>query len=80
LGGLFLPEREGSNSHGRASRQAVVHQKHGAPPDISGWTTVAILAFPSLEFAFFFGGYGVDHVLRNLEGLHDVLIQHPYAP
>jgi hypothetical protein len=80
LGGLFLPEGAGSNSHGGASRQAVVHQNHCAPPHITGWTTVAIFAFLSLEFAFFFGGYGLDHVLRNLEGLHDALIQHTYAP
>jgi len=61
--------------HRGARRQTVVNQNHGAPADIYRSTAAAILPLPTLQFALFPLGHGIDYLIRNVERSDDLLVQ-----
>src|SRR6267142_3821962 len=71
---LFVSERERGCAHRGTRRQTVVNQNHGAPAHIYRRTVVTILSFPTLQFALFFLGHGIDYLIGNVQSSDDLLV------
>ena len=78
-GGLQLSQRPDGRAHRGSGRQTVIHQDHGPTTNIGGWTTAAVKALAPCQFLLFLCRHRIDHVARDVQLLHDLIVEDAHA-
>src|SRR5919106_2477740 len=77
--GLQLAQRLDGGEHSGPGRQPVIHEDYGATPHVRGRTTAAVDALAPLQLLQLPGRDRIDHVVRNAQAGHDVVVEHAHA-